>query len=175
MLTVIQSNTCARTFTPRKCCSSFMSTLVLCLKRLQSHIWHPLERQQQAFNLVSAADQSQEGCLLQKIYPKTKITENIMKNTESEYRKYSCFLLPPLFQGAIPAIWVSLMAQRQHCRITSSRCYCKIHPMTFYMVWDRGGEEDFSIFFFYFQKIIIRCIVTLAAAIGLEVKICIYA
>lgn len=35
------------------------------------------------------------------------------------------------------------MAQRQHCRITSSRCYWKSHPMTFYMVWDGDGEEDF--------------------------------
>lgn len=69
------------------------------LNRLQCHIWHPLKSQQQAFNLVSAADHSQGGCFLQKIHPKTKIRENIMKNTEPEDSKYSCFLLPPLLRG----------------------------------------------------------------------------
>lgn len=45
--------------------------------------------------------------------------------------------------------------------------------MTFYMVLDRGGEEDFFFFFLNLKKIIIRFIVTLET-IGLEVTICIY-
>lgn len=98
MLTVIQSNTCARTFT-LKMLLLLYEHLGALLNRLQSHIWHPWKARNRHPTPVSAADHSQEGCLLHKIYLKTKIREHIMKNTETEDRKCSCFLLPPSLQG----------------------------------------------------------------------------
>lgn len=60
------------------------------------------------------------------------------------------------------------MAQRQHCRITSSRCYWKSHPMTLFMLFFLN-----IIFKTNFKKVIIWCTLTLPV-IGLEASICIH-
>lgn len=116
----------------------------------------------------SATKQPEGACLLQKIYPITKIRVTIMKNTEPLDSKYSCFFLPPLLQG-------------HPCNMDLiNGSETALQNYKFKMLLEKPPHDSFyvCVFFFLksslkptFKKVIIWCTVTLPV-IGLEVSIC---
>lgn len=97
ILTAAHSNTCARTFTHRKHCSSILSTSVLCLTVATSKLT-PLREPAPGSQPAFCSKLAPGRLFAPENIPQNK-RGNIMKNTEPQDSKYSCFFPPPLLRG----------------------------------------------------------------------------